>query len=296
MRRMNLQQLRYVRETIRRGLNLTAAAHALHTSQPGISKAIRELEDELGVTIFVRHGKRLTSLTEEGRQVAVIVDRLLTEADNLKRTSKDWQDANEGELLIAATHTQARYSLPNAIARLRRDYPNVTVRMHQGSPTQIAAMLRQGVVNLGMATEAIGTYPDFESEELFTWHHAALALPDHPLARSKKVSLADLSEHDIVTYDAEFAGRNKIDAAFRAAGLLPRIVIEATDADIIKTYVRLGMGVGLVAELAVDEKGEEGLARLPIGRPFGSNTTRIAYRKGYLLRRYERAMVEMLRR
>lgn len=293
---MNLQQLRYLRETIRRGLNLTAAAEALHTSQPGLSKAIRDLEDELGVTIFVRHGRRLTAITEEGRHVATIVDRLLLEADNLKRTSRDWRDGESGELRVAATHTQARYALPPAVARLRMQYPRVKVRLHQGSPSQIVSMLRNGQVDLGIATEALDQHADLETQPLFEWHHCALAPLTHPLAAHQSLTLADLAEHDLVTYDPEFAGRNKIDQAFQAAGLTPRIVLEATDADVIKTYVRLGLGVGLVSELAIGDDDRQGMKVLPLDHVLPANTTRIAFRRGHMLRGYERVFIDWLSR
>ena len=182
---MNLQQLRYLRETVRRDLNLTAAAQVLHTSQPGLSKAIRELEDELGITIFVRHGKRLTALTDAGREVLAIVERILLEIDNLKRSAANWHDTQTGELRIAATHTQARYSLPRAIAALRERYPAVVVRLHQGSPSQIVAMLRAGQVDLGIATESIGQQADLDSQELFSWYHCAVAAPSHTLTVSR---------------------------------------------------------------------------------------------------------------
>ena len=292
---MNLQQLRYLRETVRRDLNLTAAAAALHTSQPGLSKAIRELEDELGVVIFVRHGKRLTHLTDAGREVVTIVERILLEIDNLKRSAQDWHDAQTGELRIAATHTQARYALPPAIAKLRARYPDVLVRLHQGSPIQIAALLRAGQVDLGIATETIGTLPDLESRDLFCWYHAAICRPDHPLVGEQTVSLQSLAEHDLITYDPEFAGRGHVDRAFLKAGLKPRIVLEATDSDVIKTYVRLGLGVGIVSELALSDEDQE-LVRLPIGQPFARNLTRIAYLKGRILRGYEEALIDALTR
>jgi len=298
---VNLQQLRYLRETVRRDLNLTSAALALHTSQPGLSKAIRELEDELGITIFVRHGKRLTHLTDAGRAVLAIVERIMLEVDNLKRSSADWHHAQVGELRIAATHTQARYSLPPAIARLRADYPDVTVRLHQGSPSQIVAMIRQGQVDLGIATEAVGQQADLDFADLFSWYHCAVALPSHPLCRLEEVSLEALAEHDLITYDLQFAGRGHIDRAFNEHRLKPRIVLQATDSDVIKTYVRLGLGVGIVSELAVsaDDEAEgspDRLVRLPINRAFARNTTRVAFLHGRILRRFEQALIEAMKR
>ena len=315
---MNLQQLRYLRETVRRDLNLTAAAQVLHTSQPGLSKAIRELEDELGITIFVRHGKRLTALTDAGREVLVIVERILLEIDNLKRSAANWHDTQTGELRIAATHTQARYSLPRAIAELRERYPEVVVRLHQGSPSQIVAMLRAGQVDLGIATESIGQQADLDSQELFSWYHCAVAAPTHPLAGRASVSLEELAGHDLITYDPQFAGRGRIDRAFEERGLAPRIVLEATDSDVIKTYVRLGLGVGIVSELAFEDPvpsngrvsepdasasasaaasgAGDGLVQLPIGRPFARNQTRVAYLRGRILRGYEQALIDAMKR
>ena len=301
---MNLQQLRYLRETVRRDLNLTAAALALHTSQPGLSKAIRELEEELGITIFVRHGKRLTHLTDAGREVLAIVERILVEIDNLTRCSRDWHTALVGERRIAATHTQARYSLQQAIAKLRTQYPDVTVRLHQGSPSQIVAMLRAGQADLGIATESIGQQADLDSADLFSWYHCAVTLPSHPLAKLEKVSLEALAEHDLITYDPQFAGRGHIDRAFNEHRLKPRIVLEATDSDVIKTYVRLGLGVGIVSELAVQEDEREAggtlasqdrLVKLPVGHPFARNTTRVAYLHGRILRGYEQALIDTMK-
>jgi LysR family cys regulon transcriptional activator len=300
---VNLQQLRYLRETVRRDLNLTAAAQALHTSQPGLSKAIRALEDELGITIFVRHGKRLTHLTDAGREALAIVERILLEVDNLKRSSMDWHNTQVGELRIAATHTQARYSLPPAIAKLRTLYPEVIVRLHQGSPTQIVAMLRSGQADLGIATESIGQQADLDSQDLVSWYHCAVAPPSHPLCQLQEVSLAALAQYDLITYDPQFAGRGHIDRAFNELRLKPRILLEATDSDVIKTYVRLGLGVGIVSELAFEHPealdgtvpAEDGLVRLPIGRPFARNTTRVAFLHGRILRGYEQALIDAMK-
>ena len=233
----------------------------------------------------------------------VIVERILLEIDNLKRSSMDWHNAQVGELRIAATHTQARYSLPPAIARLRADYPEVTVRLHQGSPTQIVAMLRAGQVDLGIATEAIGQQADLDSQDLFSWYHCAVALPSHPLCQLEDVSIQALAEYDLITYDPQFAGRGHIDRAFNEHRLKPRIVLEATDSDVIKTYVRLGLGVGIVSELAFEQEDDDEcaaaspnrLVRLPIKRPFARNTTRVAFLHGRILRGYEQALIDALK-
>lgn len=293
---MNLQQLRYLREAVRRGLNLTAAARVLHTSQPGLSKAIRELEDELGVQIFVRHGRRLTAITDEGRRVLAIAERLLVEAENLRAVGRELAGAEGGVLRLAATHTQARYVLPPAVARLREAYPGVRLQLRQGSPAQIVAMLLADDADLGLATELLGQAEGLASEALFAWRHCAIAPAGHPLLRRRRVGLAELAAHPLITYDAAFAGRGGIDAAFARAGLAPDIVLEAADADVIKTYVALGLGVGIVAAMAMPSSTEGALRRvaaLPADL-FPANVTRAAYRRGRVLRRYERALIDWL--
>ncbi len=309
---MNLQQLKYLRATVRNHLNLTQAAAQLHTSQPGLSKAIRELEEELGVSIFQRKGKRLVSLTAEGEQVMRIVERLLTEADHLKSASQAWRDDEVGELRIATTHTQARYSLPQAIVALRKSYPKILVRIQQGTPRQIVQMLRDGQADLGLATEALSDDATLEAEALFQWRHKIILPLDHPLlsiarrvnARGATVSyslaLEALSDWDIVTYDKEFAGRTRIDQAFANKGLQPKIVLQATDSDVIKTYVRLGLGVGIVADLALDEgvKSEldTGLVVVDFETNLPLNTTYIAYQRGRILKSSEQALIQLLKR
>ena len=294
---MNLQQLRYLRETARRGLNLTQAAQALHTSQPGLSKAIRELEDELGVQIFVRQGKRLTAVTDEGQEVLAIAERLLTEAENLKSVGHELRGADTGVLRLAATHTQARYVLPRAVLRLREAFPGVRLQLRQGSPGQIVAMLRSGEADLGVATELLGKVEELDSQALFTWHHCVIAPSAHPIHRERTLDLARLARHPLVTYDAQFAGRSGIDAAFAAAGLSPDIVLDAADADVIKAYASLGLGVGIVTEMAMAGGGDGDLLRVAGAGPelFPVNTTRVAYRRGRFLRRYERAFIDWLR-
>ena len=295
---MNLQQLRYLRETALRGLNLTLAAQALHTSQPGLSKAIRELEDELGVQIFVRQGKRLTAITDEGREVLAIAERMLTEAENLRSVGSEMRGAEAGVLRLAATHTQARYVLPPAVVRLREAYPGVRLQLRQGNPAQIVAMLRAGEVDLGVATELLGRVDELDSQVLFSWHHCVIAPAGHPLHGGQSVGLAELARYPLVTYDAQFAGRSGIDAAFTAAGLTPDIVLEAADADVIKAYSALGLGVGIVTEMAIRPGGEDGLLRVERAPAdlFPVNTTRVAYRRGRTLRRYEQAFVGWLAR
>jgi DNA-binding transcriptional LysR family regulator len=287
---MNLQQLRYLRETIRNDFNLTTAAAVLFTSQPGISKAIRELEEELGVIIFKRQAKRLLGLTDEGIEIAKVAERLLTEADNLKRVASEFKLGDEGELHIAATHTQARYTLPAAIMILKKAFPKVSVRIRQGTPSQIVAMLKQGEADFGIATEALSTDVELTAERLFAWKHVLIAPVEHPILKEKSVSPASIIAYPIVTYGREFAGRTRIDAVFAAQGLVPNVVLEASDSDVIKTYVALGLGLGVVSELAVDKT----TPTIEFDPPLFENQTYVAYRKGRLLKRFEQLFIKAL--
>jgi DNA-binding transcriptional LysR family regulator len=294
---MTLQQLKYFQETIHRSLNLTAAAAALHTSQPGLSKAIRELEDELGFALFVRNGKRLESLTDEGSQVALIVRRMLVEADNLKRCAQELKGVNGGSLTIAATHTQARYVLPQAILLVKKQFPQIQISIRQGTPSQIVKMITSGQVNLGIATEALAQQPELTALELFQWRHVVIVPKIHALAKKKTVDWQMLGEHDIVTYDLEFAGRSRIDAAFADAGVVPNVVLQATDADVIKTYVRLGLGVGIIADLATDSTDDtQSLVRLEIKPAMAPNVSYMAFQKGRVLRKAETVLINALKK
>ena len=290
---MNLHQFRFVREAVRQNFNLTEAAKALFTSQPGVSKAIIELEDELGVEIFTRHGKRVRSLTEPGRIILQSVERILQEVESLKRVGKDYAAQDQGNLVIAATHTQARYSLPAAIAEFKKRFPKVHLSILQGSPTQVAEMVLHDQADLAIATEAIANYKELVSLPCFQWHHLAVMQPDHPLLDRKQLSLDDLTQYPLITYDNAFAGRTKINEAFRLRGLIPDIVLEAIDADVIKTYVELGLGVGIVAAMAVKPEGEGALRVLPSEHLFEANTTRVAVRRGIYLRRYACRFIQL---
>lgn len=290
---MNFQQLRYVRETVRQGLNLTEAANRLHTSQPGVSKQIRELETELGVEIFVRRGKRIASLTEPGRAMLQIVERLLQDADNLRQMARDFQDQAAGTLTVATTHTQARYALPQAVTQFRRRYPKVHLTLQQGNPPQIAKMVIEGVADLGIATEAIDNFPQLLALPAYTWSHCVLVPPRHPLLRVHPLTLEALAQHPIVTYDPAFAGRSHIDEAFAAKGLAPDVVLAGIDSDVIKSYVELRMGVGIVASMAFHPKRDRHLRKLDAGHLFRSNTTRVAVRRGALLRGFVYDFIEL---
>jgi DNA-binding transcriptional LysR family regulator len=290
---MNFQQLRYVRETVRQGLNLTEAANKLFTSQPGVSKQIRELENELGVEIFVRRGKRLVALTEPGRMVVRIIEDLLQLADNLRGAAREFQDQASGTLAVATTHTQARYSLPTVVRQFKRRYPKVHLTLKQGNPPQLAEMVLAGEADVAIATEALDHYPKLLALPGFQWTHCVVVPAKHPLAKSSRVTLEDIARYPLITYDPAFAGRTHIDEAFAARGLHPDIVLSAIDADVIKTYVELDMGVGIVAAMAFDPKRDRGLRALDASHLFKSNTTRIAIRRGAYLRGYAYAFIEL---
>jgi len=294
---MNLQQFRFLREAVRQKLNLTVAAKALHTSQPGVSKAIIELEQELGVSIFARHGKRILGLTPPGQQVLDAAERIMNEVDNLKKLARDYAGSPEGTLRVATTHTQARYVLPTVVQRFAQKYPDVRLKLLQGNPPQIAAMIAAGQADVGMATETLADAPGLDSIPVFHWEHVLVVPQDHALARlaphPARLTIKELGRYPIVTYEMHFSGRSRIDAAFAAAGIEPAIVLEAIDADVIKTYARGGMGVGIVAGLAT-EINSEGLVVIPCGHLFGRNTTRLAVKQGAYLRGFVYAFIEMV--
>jgi LysR family cys regulon transcriptional activator len=286
---MNFNQLRFVREAVRRNFNLTLAAEALHTSQPGVSKAIIEFEDELGFPIFVRHGRRLKSLTEPGRAILPVIERLLLEAENLKRVGQDFAAEEEGNLTIATTHTQARYTLPRVVQAFRERHPSVHLSLLQGSPRQLADMVLRDEADIAIATEVIAEVDGLVSLPCFTWEHAAIVPHGHPLlaeTKNKALSLDRLAAYPLVTYDAAFAGRRRIDEAFALRHLVPDVVLAAIDADVIKTYVEAGLGVGIVASIAYDAERDPGLVALPAGHLFGSQVTHLAVKRGATLRGY----------
>jgi LysR family cys regulon transcriptional activator len=289
---MNLQQLRYVREAVRQGLNLTEAATVLYTSQPGISKQIKELEDELGIEIFVRRGKRLVALTDPGRVVVQVIERLLAEVDNLRQVGKEFADQDSGALTIATTHTQARYALPRVVQQFREQYPKVRLSLQQGSPTQIAEMVRDGRADLAIATEALDHYPDLIALPGYTWHHCVIVPRGHALTKVKKLTLEDLAAYPLITYSPEFTGRSHLDEAFAARGLAMDVVLTALDADVIKTYTELGLGVGIVAAVALDHKRDAHLHAIDAGHLFGDNTTRVAVKRSAYLRGYTYAFIQ----
>lgn len=289
---MNFQQLRSVRETVRRGFNLTEVAQVLHTSQPGVSRQIRELEDELGVALFVRAGKRLTGLTAPAREILPIIERMLIDADNLRRAGDDYARQSQGRLSIATTHSQARYALPGAVSEFRRHFPQVILNLHQGSPRHVAEMLLSGEADIGIATEALARYDDLVALPCYRWTHCVIAPPGHELLDGRPLTLERIAAHPIITYDTGYTGRTHIDEAFARAGLVPNIVLTAMDADVIKTYVELGLGIGIVASIAHDETRDTGLRALDARHLFAMNMTRLAVRRGTHLRSYVYAFIE----
>jgi len=290
---MNFQQLKSVRETVRCGYNLTDVAAMLHTSQPGVSRQIRELEEELGVDIFVRAGKRLTGLTAPGAALLPIVDQLLLGADNLKRAGQDFNSRLDGPLTVAATHSQARYALPHVVRDFREKFPKVTLHLHQGSPKQIAEMLISGEADIGVATEALAHYPQLVTLPCYRWTHSIVVPPGHPLlAHTEPVTLLQLAQYPLITYNMGFTGRSHIDDAFEREGLHPDVVLTAMDADVIKTYVELGMGVGIIASIALDPERDTQLRVLDARHLFEINLTRLAIRRGTWLRGYAYGFIE----
>jgi LysR family transcriptional regulator, cys regulon transcriptional activator len=290
---MNFQQLRYVREAVRRNLNLTEVANVLFASQSGVSKQIKDLEDELGVDIFVRRGKRLTGLTEPGKAVHRLIERMLLDAENLRRVARQYADEDTGHLVVATTHTQARYALPPVIRQFKEAFPKVHLALRQGSPRQIGQMLVDGEADIAIATEGLDSYADILTFPCYTWHHVIVVPKDHPLAARTNVTLEEVADFPIITYERDITGRSHIDEAFEKTGQLPDVVLTAIDADVIKTYVELGMGVGIVAAMAYDPKRDTGLVALDSQHLFEASTTRVGVRKGAILRAYAYRLIEM---
>lgn len=287
---MNFQQLRSIREACRCGYNLTEVANVLFTSQPGVSRQIREVEEELGVDIFERNGKRLTGLTEPGKGILPIIERLLLEAENLRQAGNDYSDQARGTLAIATTHTQARYVLPKVVQQFRHAFPEVRIALQQSAPEHIAEWVLSGKADIGIATEGLSQFKDLVSFPCYEWNHVVVVPEDHPLLSIEELSLADLAKYPLITYDVGFTGRGHIDEAFRQAGLRTDIVLTAMDSDVIQQYVALGLGVGLVASMAIessaDNQRSKGLRTLSASHLFRTNVTRLAVRRGAYLRAY----------
>jgi LysR family transcriptional regulator, cys regulon transcriptional activator len=290
---MNLHQYRFVREAVRQNFNLTAAAKALFTSQPGVSKAIIELEDELGVEIFRRHGKRIRSLTEPGKRILVSIERILDEVETLKRVGKDFASQDQGNFVIATTHTQARYALPKVLTEFTKRFPKVRVSIQQGSPNQIAELLIHDRADIAIATEGIANTPGVLALPGYQWQHVIMVPLSHPLLNQATVTLEEIAKYPIITYDKAFAGRSKIDAAFAQRGITPDIILEAIDADVIKTYVEAGMGIGIVAGHAYDSDRDRNLKVINVGHLFGNNVSHIGVKQGAYLRSFVYTFIEL---
>ena len=290
---MKLQQLRYLLEVERQGLNLSVAAVKLHTSQPGISKQIKLLEDELVVEIFVRNGKRVTAVTPPGKAIIEIARRILHETDNLKQAAQDFAEEDSGKLTVATTHTQARYMLPDVVQRFMLRYPKVKLGLVQGNPMQICQHTLAGQADFCIATEAIGTFEELVMLPCYAWNRCVIAPPDHPILRQKSLTLETIAKYPVITYDFAFTGRSQINHAFEARGLKPNVVLTAIDSDVIKTYVALGLGIGILAHMAFDPARDTNLRALDASHLFESSTTRIGVPRNAYLRGYVYDFIEM---
>ena len=289
---MKLQQLRYISEVAKHSLNVSATAQSLYTSQPGISKQIRMLEDELGVEVFERSGKHLVRITPAGEAILKTADEILRKCESIKQVAQEFSDERKGSLAIATTHTQARYALPEVIKGFIADYPDVALHMHQGTPLQISEMAADGTVDFAIATEALDLFTDLIMMPCYRWNRTILVPKDHPLTQVSKLSLRDVAEYPIVTYVFGFTGRSKLDEAFLEHGLTPKVVFTAADADVIKTYVRLGLGIGIIAKMAFDPKQDKDLVALDVGHLFAPSITSIGFRRGTFLRGFMLDFIE----
>ncbi len=290
---MKLQQLRYLVEVAQSGLNVSQAAENLHTSQPGVSKQIRLLEEELGVDIFVRNGKRVVSVTEPGKEILAIAQRVLLEAKNLREAGREFSSQHTGTLTIATTHTQARYVLPQVIARFSERYPQVKLTLHQGNPVNVAEEVASGRADLAIATEGLDQFSELRVLPCYQWNRSIVVPPSHPLLTQERLTLKELAAYPLITYDYAFTGRSKINQAFERQGLAPNVVLTALDSDVIKTYVELGMGVGIIAAMAYDAERDRGLRAMDVSHLFEDSTTRVGIRRGAYLRQYAYDFIEL---
>ena len=290
---MNFQQLRIIRETVKCNYNLTEVGNALFTSQSGVSKHIKDLEDELGVELFLRKGKRLLGLTDPGKELLTIVERMLIDTQNIKLLAEQFSQSDKGQLTVATTHTQARYILPQIVSKFKKEFPKVHLALHQGSPNEISELLLNGEADLAIATESLSKMPELISFPFYTWHHAVIVPQGHPLENSKSLKIEDLAEYPIITYHEGFTGRKLIDETFSNANITPDIVMSALDADVIKTYVELGLGIGIIASMAYQKDRDTKLKILKSDHLFATNTTRIAVRRGHYLRGFAYKFIEL---
>jgi LysR family transcriptional regulator, cys regulon transcriptional activator len=283
---MNIQQFRYVSEVAKRNLNVSEAAEALHTSQPGVSKQIRALEEELGVAIFVRQGRRFTAMTDAGREALAAIDRILAEIGNLKSVGEEFAHHARGNLAVAVTHTQARYALPEVVTAFKKRFPDVKLKLLQGNPHQLARMVVAGEADVAIATEALDEYAELVTLPCYSWHHCVVVPAGHPLIKEKPLTLEAIAKYPLVTYDPTFAGRTSLDRTFAARGLEPEVALSALDSDVIKSYVSLGLGVGIISSRAYRKGKDEGLVALNCDHLLPVQTTRLAYRRGAYMRGY----------
>ncbi len=290
---MKLQQLRYIWEVAHHGLNVSATAQSLYTSQPGISKQIRLLEDELGVEVFSRSGKHLTHVTPAGKSIIEMAGEILRKVESIKQVAQEFSNEKKGSLSVATTHTQARYALPKVIENFIGRYPEVSLHMHQGSPLQISELAADGAVDFAIATEGLDHFGDLVMLPCYRWNRCVVVPKGHPLAEMDDITLEDVAKYAIVTYVFGFTGRSKLDEAFSEKGLSPKVVFTATDADVIKTYVRLGLGIGIIAQMAYDPEIDSDLVAIDAGKLFESSTTMIGCRKGTFLRGYMYEFMEL---
>jgi LysR family cys regulon transcriptional activator len=291
---MTLQQLRYLCEVARRNLSISAAAAALHTSQPGISKQILALEEELGVKVFVRRGKRLTAITPAGQRLVTMAEGVLAGTNDLKRAAMDLQDESTGEMVIATTHTQARYVLPKVIPVFLKRFPRVSLFIHQGNPVQVANEVASGRADIGIATEYLDSVPELVTLPFYQWNRVVVAQKGHPILDKRRLTLTDIATYPLVSYDVSFTGRGAVNQAFADQGIKPTFVLSAMDSDVLKTYVELGIGIGLLAEMAYDEKKDTRLGAVPVKHLFPESTTKIALKRGAFLRGYTYELIELL--
>ena len=290
---MKLQQLRCIQEVVKNGFSISKAAEALHTSQPGVSKQIQLLEEEVGLHIFLRHGKRLVGLSEPGQHVYQHINEVIREIKSIKQVSEEFSQSSLGVLTIATTHTQARYKLPNVVQAFMSKYPDVKLNIHQGNPTQVTDQVVKGEADIGIATESISHNDKLFCLPCYTWNRCLVMPAKHPLAKEKTVTLAKLATYPIITYDYAFTGSTIVSKVFHDAGLTPNIVLTAIDADVIKTYVNLGLGVGLIAQMAYDPKRDQGLVSIDVSHLFPTSTTYLGIRRDIFLRGFMYDFIEM---
>ena len=291
---MKFHQLRYVHEVVRQHLNISAASEALHTSQPGVSKQIQLLEEELGLQIFQRNGKRLVGITEPGRKIVDLAARVMLDMQNIKRVGDEYSQEDSGELTIATTHTQARYRLPAAVKQFMAQYPNVKLTIHQGNPSQVTEQVAAGEADIGIATENISKDERLSCLPCYEWNRCLVVPPDHPLLQKKSLGLKDLVNYPLITYDFAFTGGTLVSKVFHDAGLQPNVVFTAIDADVIKTYVNLGLGIGLIANMAYDDTRDAPLKSLDCSHLFPNSTTYLGVRRDAFLRDYMLNFITML--